>query len=88
MNAPTRRRKAFSEASTQSPFEAEVRIRRLAAAFLSSGDAAFEIRDGGRHFSVGGVGDAPAVDLDGAHAAEARGQQRVALRRHFFEGHV
>jgi hypothetical protein len=34
------------------------------------------------------VGHTPAVDLDCAHAAVTRSQQRIALRGHLFEGHV
>jgi hypothetical protein len=38
------------------------------------GKSAFEIGDGGRHLDVGRAGDAPAVDLNRAHAAETRGK--------------
>ena len=62
-------------------------MRRRRPPSLGSSDPAFEIRDGGRHLGVGGIGHAPAFDLDGADAAIARGQQRVALRDHLFEGH-
>ena len=31
---------------------------------------------------------APAVDFDGPHATQTRREQRIALRGHFFEGHV
>ena len=65
-----------------------MRIRRLRPPLLGRRDPAFEIGDGRRHLGVDGIGDAPAVDLDGAHAAVTRGEQRVALRGHLFEGHV
>jgi hypothetical protein len=57
-------------------------------ALLGSGNAALQIRDRRRHLSVGGIGYAAAVDLDRVHAAKARCQQRLALRRHLFEGHM
>src|SRR5262245_34759700 len=55
---------------------------------LSCGNPALEIGDGGRHLSVGGKSHTPALDLDGAHPTKACRQQRIALHRHFFEGHA
>ena len=63
-------------------------MRRRRPSAAGECDAALQIRDGRRHLGVGRVGDAPAVDLDGADAAVTRGEQRVALRGHFFEGHM
>ena len=56
--------------------------------FLRSGDPTFEVREGGRHLGIRGIGDAPAVDLDRPYAAETCGEQRVALGGQFFEGHM
>jgi hypothetical protein len=85
MNAPTRRRNPLREPSTQSPFEADVRIRRLRPTVLGSSDPAFEIRDGGRHLRVSRKGYAPDLDLDGSHTAKPGDKQRVPLPGHFLK---
>ena len=63
-------------------------MRRRRPPSLGRGDPPFQIRESGRHLGIGRVGHAPAFDLDGAHAAKARGEQRVALRDQFVERHA
>ena len=87
MKAPTRRRQCESIARHHRPFVAEVRIRRRGVPVLGLGDALLQIGECRRHLGVGGIGDAPALDLDGAHAAIAGRQQRVTLDDHLFQGH-
>jgi hypothetical protein len=82
MNAPTRRRKAFSHASAQKPFEAGGENSAPAPAVLCCGDTALEVCQDCRHLGVAGVRDAPALDLHSADAAEPRCKQahRAALQ--------
>jgi hypothetical protein len=54
---------------------------------LLLGDAPLEVGKRGRHLGIGRIGDAPAFDLDGAHAAETGREQRIAARDHLFERH-
>src|SRR5690606_6835168 len=58
-----------------------------AGAGLVFGDPPFEVAEGGGHFGIARIGDAAPLDLDGAHAAPARGQQCIAPRDHVLEGH-
>jgi hypothetical protein len=85
MNAPTPRWSCASDASIQSPFEADV-----TAAEAPSPNAAIRrsVRDSRCHLVVGGIDDAAVVDFDGAHAVVTCRKQRLALRSHLFEGHV